>query len=316
MSFLKNSMKKKNKKLIHSTSSVLLVTHNGSFHADDIFACATLSLMLEKKNENFEIIRTRDKEIINSGDYIFDVGEIYAPEKNRFDHHQKGGAGKRDNGIEYSSFGLVWKKFGEELCGSLEIANRVDKRIVQQIDANDNGIDLYKNNFENIFPYTVNDVLSIFSLTSLEDMNKDTQFFKALVWAKEILNREIKKANDKTKITEIIQNFYKNSDDKRLVIIDTPEVSRYEIWDALQDFPEPLFVVYKTDEWRIVAMRSDYNSFRNRKDLPSSWAGLREEELQRVTEVSDAIFCHRGLFLAGAKTKEGAIKLAELALLN
>jgi uncharacterized UPF0160 family protein len=147
-------------------------------------------------------------------------------------------------------------------------------------------------------------------------MDIDKQFLKALVWAKEILSREIKKANDQIEITKIIQNFYKNSTDTRLVVVDAPEVSRYEIWDALQDFPEPLFIVYKTDEWRLVAMRLNPNSFENRKDFPKDWAGLRDEEFQKVSGVSDAVFCHRGLFLAGAKTKEGAIKLAQIALMS
>ena len=105
-----------------------LITHDGSFHADDLFACATLSVLLEKKGEAFEIIRTRDGDIIRNGDYVFDVGGIYDPENNRLDHHQKGGAGKRENGIEYSSFGLVWKKFGEEICNSKEIAKIVDNQ--------------------------------------------------------------------------------------------------------------------------------------------------------------------------------------------
>jgi uncharacterized UPF0160 family protein len=309
-------MMKTSKKL-----SKKLITHDGSFHADDVFAAATLSLILEKNDETFEIIRTRDAEIIKNGDYVFDVGGVYDEESNRFDHHQIGGAGRRvpsgvegEAGIEYSSFGLVWKKFGEKLCGSLKAAEIFDNKLVAPVDANDNGIDLYKSNFENVLPYTVNDVLSIFSSSSLEDIDKDEQFFKALVWAKEILKREIKKANDQIEITKIIQNFYKNSKDKRLIIIDKPKVSRYEIWDALQDFPEPLFVVYGSDEWRIVAMRLDNNSFRNRKNLPKSWAGLRDLELQKISGVFDAVFCHRGLFLAGAKSKEGAIKLAELAL--
>src|SRR3989344_2504806 len=95
-----------------------LITHNGSFHTDDIFAAATLSVLLERKGETYEIIRTRDEEIIKTGDYVFDVGGIYDKEKNRFDHHQVGGAGKSESGIEYSSFGLVWEKFGEEFCNS------------------------------------------------------------------------------------------------------------------------------------------------------------------------------------------------------
>ena len=110
------------------TNNKKLITHNGSFHADDIFACATLSLMLEKAGEKFEVIRTRDEEIIKTGDYVFDVGGIYDENLNRFDHHQIGGAGKRQGGIEYSSFGLVWKKFGEEICGSKEVALTIDKK--------------------------------------------------------------------------------------------------------------------------------------------------------------------------------------------
>jgi uncharacterized UPF0160 family protein len=138
---------------------------------------------------------------------------------------------------------------------------------------------------------------------------------KAFSFAKDILQREIKKANDQIKIAKIIQDFYKKSEDRRIVVIDEPKVSRYEIWDALQDFTEPLFAVYgDEDEWRVVAMRKEISSFENRKDLPSLWGGLTEEKLQNTTGVSDATFCHRGLFLTGAKSKEGALKLAELAL--
>jgi len=61
-------------------------------------------------------------------------------------------------------------------------------------------------------------------------------------------------------------------------------------------------------------MRLNPNSFENRKDFPNTWAGLRDEEFQKVSGVSDAVFCHRGLFLIGAKSKEGAIKLAQIAL--
>ena len=77
-----------------------LVTHNGSFHSDDVFACAALILLLEKKGEKFKIIRTRDEEVIKKGDYVFDVGSVYDGAKNRFDHHQVGGAGKRSGGGE------------------------------------------------------------------------------------------------------------------------------------------------------------------------------------------------------------------------
>ena len=297
-----------------SKSSKTLVTHNGSFHTDDIFACATLTLMLERAGVQFKIIRTRDEEIIKSGDFVFDVGGVYDEAKNRFDHHQIGGAGER-NGIEYSSFGLVWKKFCIELCGNKEVANLIENKLVIPVDAHDNGINLYKNNFKNISPYTIEDMFSIFSKTALENLDKDEQFFKALIWAKEILSREIKRNSDKIKIIKIIQDFYKNSIDKRLVVVDSPKVSRHDVWDALQDFKEPLFVVYGDNEdWAAVAMRTERNVFQNRKNFPSSWAGLRNKELKKNTGVLDAIFCHRNLFLVAAHTKEGAIKLAQIAV--
>jgi uncharacterized UPF0160 family protein len=62
------------------------------------------------------------------------------------------------------------------------------------------------------------------------------------------------------------------------------------------------------------AVRDDPKTFINRKNFPKLWAGLRDEELQNVTGVKDAVFCHRGLFLAVANSKEGAIKLAQIAV--
>ena len=152
---------------------IRLVTHNGSFHTDDIFACATLSLYLEKKGENFEIIRTRDEQIIKDADYVFDVGGIYDPSINRFDHHQKGGAGGRTipSGneeqvatIEYAAFGLVWKQIGKELTSSQEVANIIDKRLVSPIDAHDNGFDLVEKKYE-VFPYIIQDIFRVMRST-------------------------------------------------------------------------------------------------------------------------------------------------------
>ena len=52
----------------------------------------------------------------------------------------------------------------------------------------------------------------------------------------------------------------------------------------------------------------------SRKSFPVAWGGKIDKELQSVSGVLEAVFCHRGLFFAVAKSKEGAIKLAELAL--
>ena len=106
-----------------------IVTHSGGFHADDAFAVAALLLYREKTAGIAEVVRTRDPAVIAGGDFVVDVGGEYDEARNRFDHHQPGGAGVRPNGVPYASFGLVWKKFGAALSGSVAIAERIDARI-------------------------------------------------------------------------------------------------------------------------------------------------------------------------------------------
>ena len=308
-------MEKKNKKLTYSNTSVL-VTHNGSFHADDIFACALLILLLEKWGESFEIIRTRDDEIIKKGDYVFDVGGVYDAKANRFDHHQKGGAGIRENGIEYSSFGLVWEKFGEELSGSKKAKEIIEQGLVEPIDAFDNGINLVELKNEKIVPYLIQHMFLSMHLTWREDKSKmDEMFMKSVDIAKEVLTREIIQANDTLLAEDILIKIYKDTDDKRIIVLD----KKYPYEEILNRFKEPAYVVFqRSDEygsWEVEAVRDNFKSFENRKNFPSTWAGLKDEELQKVTGVSDAVFCHKALFMAIAKSKEGAIKLAKLALL-
>src|SRR3989344_3315798 len=101
---------------------IKIITHDESFHADDVFACAVLSFWLEKKNKSFRIIRTRDEKIITSGDYIFDLGGVYDADKNRFDHHQIGGAGKRDNGNNNANL-MVIKPIFIHIINTSEIKN-------------------------------------------------------------------------------------------------------------------------------------------------------------------------------------------------
>ena len=91
----------------------------------------------------------------------------------------------------------------------------------------------------------------------------------------------------------------------------------YPYEDVLSNFSEILFVVYpKTNNnfWGAKAMRDNPRTFKNRKNFPENWAGLSNGELQKITNVPDAVFCHRGLWMAVAKSKEGAIKLAQIAV--
>ncbi len=284
-----------------------MVTHNGKFHSDDIFACATLQILLEKKSEPYEIIRTRDESIITTADYVFDVGGIYDKDKNRFDHHQVGGAGKHSNGIEYASFGLVWDKFGIDICGGGKEAKIIEEKLVSPIDANDNGLTLCENKGD-VFA-------SMRPSWTEEDLDFDVMFLKSVQIAKEILEREIIQAKGMILAEQKVLEIYNQTTDKRIIVLD----GTYPYGEKLGEFPEPIYVVRpreNNESWGVNCVRKEKRSFMNRKDLPFGWAGLRDEELQKETGVADAMFCHRGLFLCVARSKVGAIRLAELALKN
>ena len=63
-------------------------THSGSFHCDDVLACAMLKLL--PKYSEADIIRTRDKEILDECDIVVDVGREFDHDRKRYDHHQQG----------------------------------------------------------------------------------------------------------------------------------------------------------------------------------------------------------------------------------
>ena len=290
--------------------SKTILTHDGKFHADDVFAVATLLL----REPSSTVLHTRDSLLLEKGDFVVDVGGVYDDVKNRFDHHQVGGAGTRENGIPYAAFGLVWKKFGNEFCTDAEVARRVEEVLVVPIDANDNGIDIAVPKTSGISPYEISDAIHAFVPTwREEEAQNESAFTEAVGFAKRIISREIKRAEAVVYGKREVEEIYHTTTDKRLIVL--PE--DYSWKDVLGKFPEPLYVVHPQDEtWRLYCVRNNPRLFANRKDLPKSWAGLRDEALAKVTGVPDAIFCHRNRFMAVAKTREGALELARLALAN
>jgi uncharacterized UPF0160 family protein len=292
---------------------IVVATHNGDFHPDDSFCIAALSILYQG---NIKIVRTRDEKIISKADFVVDVGLEYDSSKNRFDHHQEGGAGKRENGIPYSTFGILWKEYGERICGSKKVADILDRELVEVIDADDNGVSLYKSLIDEVYPFTITDVIySMYPTWKESDKDTDGVFLKAVAFAQTILSREIKRAKDKNEANYFIEEIYKSSEDKRIIVFDEKHLPK----DSLSDYPEPLFSVYKERDgsrWRVTAVRISEKSFESRKKFPESWAGKRQEDLRKITGVSDAVFCHNSCVFAGAETKEGAIKLAKLAVDN
>lgn len=284
-----------------------VVTHDKGFHSDDVFAVAVLQLVYG--SENLEIIRTRDEELIREADIVVDVGGEYDPDAGRFDHHQKD-APQRENGVPYAAIGLVWKTYGETLTTAYAAA-RIDERIVRSLDAGDNGITTYTVTEHNIPPVSIQAVVS--SYLPVAEKTEETYyqgFVQAVDFARAYLKRLIAYyEHDETEYDRAI-GLYQAAENKQIIISD-----EYFAYSHLTQFREPQLAIFPKGEtdWRVYTITVDGMSFDARVSFPASWRGLRDEELESVSGITGAKFCHRSGFLFVCDSKEGAIDAAQRA---
>jgi len=289
----------------------LAVTHDGVFHGDEIVS----TIILINTKHNFKIIRTRNPEIIEKALIVYDVGGKYDGEK-YFDHHQKDSP-IRENGKAYSSAGLVWKTFGEEVILNLypelakeeveRIFKTMDEKFILPFDLIDNGeINIPENTL------TMSNFISSFNPNWLDDNNNsDRQFWIAVNLTQEFFYNYLHNTIVDSKAENIVLEKYKNSTDKQILIFNKFVPTNDTIFD--HNLEEVLFVIYpnQNNDWMLKCIApSKTEQMKQRFALPEKWAGLRDKDLQEITKVDDAIFCHTGRFIAGAKSKEGALALA------
>ena len=121
-------------KITNNIDKANAITHGGTFHSDDVLA----TVILEKVFGNITVYRTFEvPEKLANNIIIYDIGF------GKYDHHQKGGNGSRENGVPYASAGLIWRDFGrklvEDTCNPEMVWHLIDRDLIQGIDATDNG---------------------------------------------------------------------------------------------------------------------------------------------------------------------------------
>ncbi len=292
--------------------AVIAATHSGTFHADDVLAAATMRLL----NPGIRILRSRDKDALSKADILFDVGRVFDRNTCRFDHHQLEYSEARENGIPYSSFGLVWREIGDHLCDSASAANRVDVGLVQGVDAVDCGVTLSKE----VVPVklmSISAVLGSFNqgwqdLSTPESSNH--AFEQAVNVAMSILQNAIREANGHEKAREVVGRG-ELIENGRVMLLEHGVPWKETVLDNPK-YEQLLYVLYPDAQhkWHISCVPDKTGSFNNRKSLPQAWAGLDGEELDRVTGLKGCVFCHRARFVGGHETRDGVIAMARLAV--
>jgi uncharacterized UPF0160 family protein len=290
---------------------VKVATHPGNFHADEAFAVAVLGLA----HGDLEIVRTRDPEVLAAADARVDVGGLDDPAAGDFDHHQKGGAGARPNGIRYASFGLAWRHYGVQLAGSEEAARAIDERLVQGVDANDTGQEITNSLIGDVRPMSVSGVIAALNPAWDEDLapdQEDARFREAVALATRVLEREIAGGEAFGRARALVEAAIARAEDPRVIELHSNMPWREVV---ITTAPDALFVMYpKSDGWGAQAVPREVGAFGNRKDLPAEWAGHSGVELAAITGVPDAIFAHPARFYVSAASREGIVALLEQAL--
>lgn len=297
------------------------------YHADDISACAALVLRARLRDEATpQIVRTRDPELLRQADLRVDVGLGNDPTTGDFDHHQRGGAGARENGIRYASFGLVWKAYGVEICGMLTgmgpedaeaVAATVDRKLVQVVDAGDNGQRLAEPLIEGMIVPTVDRVLAMFNPpwdAHPDDAARMEAFERAVVVARQMIGNEVRMAAGSLRARTFVEAAIDAAIDPRVVVLPEPMPWREAV---VERAPRADYVVFPTSDgraWGVQGVPLALDGFDVRRPLPEAWAGRQAAELVEVTGVPDAIFCHTGRFYASAGSRDGALALVAGAL--
>ena len=101
-------------------------THGGKFHADDVFSYALLRMIHPGL-----LVRRGNEVPQDFTGIVFDIGG------GAFDHHGNDEK-KRENGVPYAAFGLLWQQLGTAVLGDEKQAEKFDFRFVQPLDQNDN----------------------------------------------------------------------------------------------------------------------------------------------------------------------------------
>ncbi|MBM3207385.1 MAG: MYG1 family protein [Chlamydiae bacterium] len=272
-------------------------THSGTFHADEVTACALLLLFDFIDIQN--VFRTRDLCILEKCQYVCDVGGIYDPRLLKFDHHQATYRG------ELSSAGMIWLHFKEQKIITDEVYTHFNKLLIHGIDAHDNGRSEADHGI-----CTFSNVISNFVPIEYDALEKDQDdaFLQAVKFTLGHLDRMLKRfsyvQSCKQKVLDAMALKQKYLYfDQALPWIDT----FFE--NGGENHPALFVIMPSGSHWKLRGIPpTSFDRMKVRVPLPETWAGLLDEELKKVSGIQGGIFCHKGRFISVWEDRDSAFK--------
>lgn len=324
----------------------IVCTHSGAFHADEVLA----TMMTKYASEFMDswIVRTRNYDIHKKADLVCDVGGIFDPSTNRFDHHMKEFTHTFDDilKIKMSSAGLVYKYLGKDILANVLksmgndlyeknkdnmdlIYNKVYVNFIAFVDGADNGINQYPDDVQPKYPNTTN-FNSRISRTNPEWNEENADQSSRFQIAQDIAEDEfLHQVKFVTKsyipaysiVKDAVKNRKNIHHSGRIIFLEKScpwKELLYTIEEELDIKGEILFAIYGVNEreFRIQTVPLSLGNFRFRKGLLEDWRGTERETLSKISGIEDIVFVHSSGFIGGAKSFKSAIKMAEESLKN
>jgi uncharacterized UPF0160 family protein len=295
------------------TEQKTFYTHAGRFHADEIgaFVILTMAGVCDKYE------RLTDLTNIPTDGIVGDIGRVYDPEKNLYDHHQA--FYYRPDGGVYATMGMIWKDYGRmaidrQLGGHMtpeqldEYWQYVDVNFIQAIDANDADSDYYEEYHSTngqVVGMSLSRVLDTYNYHSPGEYFENQGFLQAVAIMTNALSSVIGKASSLYHNKIIFKDQARFLENGRIVVVDATEN-----FDELliAEYPDVLFVVQESNHpgntHALYAIRKQLD----RRELRAP--------IERVGGFEE--FIHLGKFVAGSNSKKKLIKLAKdnLKLIN
>lgn len=293
-------------KIVNDIRCAKFITHSGVFHADDVFATAFLDLYFT----NISVIRLDSVPLnVDNDVIIYDIG------KGKFDHHQKE-ARIRDNGIKYSSFGLLFEEYGLSFLERLKIENKEEvydylvKDFILSIDAIDNGE--FPSVTANYKVKTVSDIIKLYNPSYGSNDTSNENFVKAVNVAESIFSFELKNVCGKVKASKKVKELLKNNNSDILLL---DEYLPYEEVILTGNYNTKL-VIYPSNRggYCVKTVPISLEDKNSRVYFPLKWAGLVNEDLEKTSGIKDITFCHVNRFLVATKSLEAALKVASVTM--
>ncbi len=268
---------------------VFVATHDGVFHADEVFAVALLVLYYSKKGKQVALTRTRNKEelqryLSDPNMWVVDVGGQFEPHLKNCDHHQDGNL----QAANMLVFLCIWNEMFSTPVGA-KIEDFLEG--ISDWDTNkDNSLVQYKNSGYKF--QTISQTIAGFNREPDNHEQQLVLFSKALNFAVNIIHNEIYKAEQEVAAEQIYDN-------------------AIEVTRTCCMFEEFCPIWKSKGEWQYAIMPNPQGWSLNSADS-SKYPLPTADELYQNGFVP--VFVHNGRFIAVFSSLDEAVNVAETLL--